>query len=174
MKHAKVLLNLLQIKMISIQEPGESGTVWFGEVRSADGGPRGSAVCIFKLFPFQKLGESGTVWFGEVRSADGGPRGSAVCIFKLFPFQKLGESGTVWFVEVRSADGSPRGAVVYNFKFFPFRNLEGLERFGLEKCDQLTAVLEALLYTEAGGGAPLKDVDQVLKSRNFYNYSINF
>ena len=41
------------------------------------------------------------------------------------------------------------------------RNLEGLERFGLEKSNQLTAVLEALLYTEAGGGAPMKDVDQV-------------
>ena len=31
----------------------------------------------------------------------------------------------------------------------------------MEKCDQLTAVLEALLYTESGGGAPLKDIDQV-------------
>jgi hypothetical protein len=42
-----------------------------------------------------------------------------------------------------------------------FRNLEGLDKFGLDKCDQLTAVLEALLYTESGGGAPLKDIDQV-------------
>ncbi len=31
----------------------------------------------------------------------------------------------------------------------------------MDKCDQLTAVLEALLYTESGGGAPLKDIDQV-------------
>jgi hypothetical protein len=45
--------------------------------------------------------------------------------------------------------------------WFFFRNLEGLEKFGLDKCDQLTAVLEALLYTESGGGAPLKDIDQV-------------
>jgi hypothetical protein len=36
----------------------------------------------------------------------------------------------------------------------------------LDKIDQLTAVLEALLYTESGGGAPLKDIDQV----NHWNF----